>query len=256
MLCLLCDTFAKPAVETNPLNAENQEAKKKTDGDGDTLLKEIKDLETQKNDLYDEINKAIDESIIALNKSNDTDAVTGVNYIKDLKKQIKEISGLENADAIYNEYDKRVNTSFLATNDKNIFLDKIENGDSENTRRKIKSSKKNKSERGSNNEADRFLQDAQKELDRLLNKGLTGAKLKERLERREKIRHQLEEWIKMKDLERQKIKEYQEKLKKGAKQQEQCPRSGHSKSKKKSKRGDHGCCRKCCKRSYMGCLKK
>lgn len=267
VVCLLLymfnHAFAIPAVQTNPLNEVSQEARNQTDVDGDPLLKDIKDLERQKNDLYKEINKAIDESITALNKSTDTDAVIGVNYIKDLKKQMKEFNDTEDkADVIYNKYEKSVNDTFLGTtNNQSIFLYEMENGTSIDPRRRMKHIERSKQglrQMAKNYDSEKFLKDAQKELDLLLNKGTTGEKLKERLERREKIRLQLQEWIKMKDLEKDKIRQYKDKQKNDfpAQIQELCPRSGYSKQKSKNKKGDHPCCRKCCKKSYLGCLKK
>lgn len=260
LLYIFSGTFAVPAIEKNLLNKVNLEARNQTDADGDSLLKEIKELERQKNYLYKEINKAIEESITALNKSNDTDAVTGVNYIKDLKKQIKEFNDTEDTgNVIYNEYGKRVNNSFLSTTyNKSIFLDEMENRTFLDQRRKMhKNSRKIEVHPPKLlDENEKYIQDAQKELDKLLHHGLTGEKLKERLERREKIREQLVEWIKMKDLEREKIKQYKQQQKKTFGQLELCPRTGYSNQKGKSKKGDHPCCRKCCKKSYMGCLKK
>lgn len=256
LVCLLLyvyDAFAVPAIEINVLKEINTEAKNQTNDDGDDLLKEIKELEKQKNDLYTEINKAIDESITALNKSNDTDALTGINYIKDLKKQMKEFNDTEDtADVIYNEHGKRIN---------NLFLDVIVNSTLLDSRRKIKPKKDKKSKRSQQqrnvfNVHEKYLIDAQKELDSLLHKGMTAEQLKDRLERREKIRQQLEEWIKMKDLEREKIKMYKLQQNKHYGHQETCPRTGYSKNKNKYKKGDHPCCRKCCKKSYLGCLKK
>lgn len=255
-LSLFCGAFAIPAIETNPLNDVSQEEKNQTGANADALLNEIKELERQKNDLYKEINKAIDESITALTKSNDTDAVTGVKYIQDLKKQMKEYNDTEDTADVY--------FSLGGTNDKTAFIDEMGNGTSTNLRRKMKplrnttSSKIQVTAAQPNvlNVEDKYLVDAQKDLDKLLNKGLTGEKLKERLERREKIRTQLEEWIKTKNREREKIKEYRAQQKKNSGRAELCPRSGYSSNKSKRKKGEHGCCRKCCKRSYLGCLKK
>lgn len=259
LLTIFFDALAIPVNKIEPLNEANEEEKNETDVDGDALLKEIKDLERQRNNLYEEINKAIDDSIMTLSKSNDTDAVTGVNYIKDLKKQIKELNDTEDtANVIYNIHDKRINTSDLGA-DKTIFSYKMENGSFVYPRRNMRTKHNKKGtpiERTSVDLGERYLSQAQKELERLLNKGLTGEKLKKRLERRERIKEQLEEWIMMKDRENKKIKEYREHKKKRVKYDELCPRNGYSKLKKKYKKGDHGCCRKCCKRSYLGCLKK
>lgn len=251
---LFCDALAIPAIETKLLNEANEDAKNQTDADGDALFKEIKDLERQRNDLYKEINKAIDDSITALSESNDTDAITGVNYIKDLKKQMKEFNDTEDtADVIYSEYDKRVNTSILGT-DKGILLDQMKNGDHIDPRRNMRTKHNEISKliQASSGPNANFLKAAQKQLDELLYKGLKGKKLKERLERREKIRAQLEEWITMKEREREKIKQYTNRQKTYV---EQCPRSGFTRQKSKN-RQNRPCCRKCCKRSYLGCLKK
>lgn len=249
-LYLFYDADAIPAIEANPLNDVSQEEKDQTDADA--LLKEIKVLERQKNDLYKEINKAIDESIAALTKSNDTDAVIGVKYIQDLKKQMKE----------YNDTEDTADVNFFLDPSNDTFINGTGNGITIALRRKMKVGRQKNSNilQGKKpaflDENEKYLQDAQKELDRLLNKGMTGEKLKERLERREKIRVQLEEWIKTKDREREKIKQYRDQQKRSVILQELCPRTGYSGQKKKSKKGEHGCCRKCCKRSYLGCLKK
>lgn len=246
-MCLLFNifynAFAIPAFTSKPLNEVG--GKNQTDIDGDTLLKEMKELEKQKGDLYKEINKAMEESITALKKSNDTDADVGINYIQDLKKLIRELNNTEDtADVIYNEYRKRENKTLLDTsNNKGTFLDKITSGFSVDTRRK-------------HDKKDKYLIDTEKELHKVLYENLPKKKLKQRLEAREKIRLQLEEWIAVKDREKAKIKAYKDLFKKKLKSKEMCPKWGFSHMKKKSKKGDFPCCRKCCKKSYLGCLKK
>lgn len=58
----------------------------------DMVLQKIKELEQQKNELFIEINKAIEESVAVLKNSNLTNAKQGVSYIENLKKQIKNVA--------------------------------------------------------------------------------------------------------------------------------------------------------------------
>lgn len=262
LVCLLFNlvnnTFTIPAKETNPSKEVHE--KNQTE---DALLKEIRELEKQKGDLYKEIDKAIEESIVALNKSNDRDANVGVNYIKDLKNQMKELNDTDDvADVIYSK--DRGNLTFFNTTTNNGLLQVIASGFSVNTRRKLKANMKKKSS-GQGDlrqmptlaDDDDILIDAEKELNQILYKDLSAIQLKERLATREKVRARLEEWIKMKDLEKAKIKAYHDRQKTKVKfVEELCPRTGYSNASKKTERGNHGCCRKCCKKSIMGCLKK
>lgn len=70
-----------PIFTTN--SSKNQE---------NVVLQQIAELQQQKDDLFREINKAMEESVAALKNSNVTNAQQGVSYIEDLKIQIKNIA--------------------------------------------------------------------------------------------------------------------------------------------------------------------
>lgn len=57
----------------------------------DMIIKKIKELEQHKNELFRDIHKAMEESVVALKKSNVSNAERGVSYIENLKMEIKNI---------------------------------------------------------------------------------------------------------------------------------------------------------------------
>lgn len=69
-------------VQNQIINADNQE-------------QVLKELEDNKQQMYQEISAAIDSSIDALNKTNDADAHEGIRYMQELKKYLAEFNATE-----------------------------------------------------------------------------------------------------------------------------------------------------------------
>lgn len=65
------------------------------------VVQEIKELEQQKDELFIEINKAMEESVALLKNNNVPNAEQGVSYIEDLKKQIKNIANTNDSQEHY-----------------------------------------------------------------------------------------------------------------------------------------------------------
>lgn len=63
--------------------------------DDETRTRKIEELEKEKSDLFKQINTAIDDSVKSLLKANDTEANLGLQYMRDLKKHIKELNGTD-----------------------------------------------------------------------------------------------------------------------------------------------------------------
>ncbi|XP_061725356.1 uncharacterized protein LOC133531225 isoform X2 [Cydia pomonella] len=190
---------------------------------------QIEILQEEKEDLYIKINKAIDEAIPELEKSNDTDAITGLENLKTLKKQIKEIH--EGSDS-YERNSSDVNTNF---------------------RRKISISidRQGKHDWNKQKKKNEFYEKLAKSKD----KKYTSLP---RVLNRQKIAEQIQLWLLKQQEEKRKIREMQVKLKIDF---ERCPDFGRGREKKKKTSNGKGvkshyfpCCRKCCKKSYLGCL--
>lgn len=140
----------------------------------------IEALEKEKGELFQQINKAIEESVNLLKASNSSEAVLGVKYMEKLKDQIKEINGTDIKDL----------EEHITVND---------------TRRsnKLKLS-----------------------IFELANVFQKDKKTKSKLERETNkivIKKKIEEWMLQRELEKRKIREYKEKLRKNIKP-EKCPR--------------------------------
>lgn len=69
----------------------------------DMVIQKIKELEQQKNELFIEINKAIEESVAVLKNSNLTNAKQGVSYIENLKQQIKNVANTNDSREHYHD---------------------------------------------------------------------------------------------------------------------------------------------------------
>ncbi|CAH2098783.1 unnamed protein product [Euphydryas editha] len=236
----------------------------------------IKQLENEKNELFKQINEAIDASVKSLQKSNETDALIGIKYMYDLKEYLMK----ENDAVIDDNYQKTENDSDVAN------------------RRNFKIDKKKKSKNDPFN------------FESILKpKKITEAKWREMMTDRAKMQKQLNEWIMKREKEKERFQQY--KLYKqgllASGKYEKCPRFGYRGKKKKayrdkdkihhckekitesdldeeykecanvtkfktdwtkdtlerdmkkaglkiSKKKKYPCCRKCCKKSYMGCL--
>lgn len=223
------------------------------------INKQIKDLETEKKELYKQINDAIEDSVTSLQKANSSDAQLGISYIQDLKKQIKDLNGAED-DKISEKEDVNfddksdLETRRVLNNINDVQLLKIGQSDDALERRTFLKEIANVEKKKAKLELAYFAAMKDK-----------SKKWRQRYEARLRIQNKLDAWIEKREREKQKIKERQQKL---MIFNEKCPRfgrdQGKAKKKKKSKRGgtpkktgkSYPCCRKCCKKSYMGCLKK
>ncbi|XP_045781260.1 uncharacterized protein LOC123878188 [Maniola jurtina] len=230
----------------------------------------IEELEKRKNELFKQINIAIDDSVKSLLQANDTEAALGLQYMHDLKEHIKELNATEN----YKE-------------EKGIDVDS--KSDLENRRYFKKGSKYYK-------EFKIKPKNGLFDFEAILKPGgITEKEWKKLVEDRKKMQEKLDLWILEREKERKKIKKAKEDKKRLMKsgKYEKCPRFGYHGKKKtdKTKKGDRNrsckfnsgkdcpildvtdesteseeqrswvtyknkypCCRKCCKKSYMGCL--
>lgn len=83
------------------------------------VLEKIKELEQQKDELFREINKAMEESISALKNSNVSNAERGVIYIEDLKRQIKNIADTDNNHEDDHDADSGIDSTPFTYDEKN-----------------------------------------------------------------------------------------------------------------------------------------
>ncbi|XP_052743048.1 uncharacterized protein LOC128198980 [Bicyclus anynana] len=234
----------------------------------DEVKNNIQELETQKNDLYKQIQKAIDRSVSSLLKANDSEATLGLQYMRDLKKHIKELNRTEKE----------------SHEEKDIEIDS--KSDLEN-RRSYKGMK--------------YLIKRPKnpfDFETILKPNkISGKEWNEMIVNRNKMQQKLDMWIieRQKEKERRKQHKMEKKKLEMSGKYERCPRTGlygrkknearkrsrkcvtevdattgqrYQKcymppesaegrgkiSKKESSQYKYPCCRKCCKKSYMGCL--
>ncbi|XP_063390378.1 uncharacterized protein LOC134675998 [Cydia fagiglandana] len=218
---------------TNVNETHTIETVEEIDHKNETAI-QIEILQKEKDDLYIKINKAIDEAIPELEKSNDTDAIAGLADLKILKNQIKEIHEASDSDDDTKSRDG--NTDF---------------------RRKI-------SLRFGNNIGiigkDDWLRKQKKNefYEKLLKSKDTKYTSIPRVLDRQRIAQQIQMWLLKQQEEKKKKREMQLKFKMAY---ERCPDFGRGKDKKKKgssskfrKANYFPCCRKCCKKSYLGCL--
>ncbi|CAG9573060.1 unnamed protein product [Danaus chrysippus] len=240
-------------------------------------MKKIAELELEKKDLYTQINSAIEDSIATLKKYNDTESLTGLKYIEELKNHLKELNYTENKN--------------------NDTLTKDQESDLKNRRKfnlqELLGSLKKKKVKENPFDFEQALTP----------KKVSEAELKKILQNRIKMQKKLDEWIKQRQKEKDRLAEYRLQKKRLLMSgiYEKCPRFGYSGNKKTSnKKPDdtkkrkkckikitssggeqdlneclknmqkaeeiksaktkisnkrkYPCCRKCCKKSYMGCL--
>ncbi|XP_050358197.1 uncharacterized protein LOC126778568 [Nymphalis io] len=224
-----------------------------TDIDADETDKKIQELEKEKNNLFKQINVAIEESVRSLQKSNETDALVGLKYMFELKEHLKKVN-----ETVIDENQNGVNFSDI------------------NNRRKLRHRMKKN---------DPFDFEAI-----LKPKDMKAKEWKEIVFDRTKMQKQLNEWILKRQKEKKRLQQYRL-YKKGllsTGRLEKCPRFGYQGKKKKAykdkkkirpsltkttakttdiydnikypnnkknaKKQKYPCCRKCCKKSYMGCL--
>lgn len=243
----------------------------------ENIMKKIAELEIEKKDLYTQINSAIEDSIATLKKINDTESLTGLKYIEELKNHLKELN-----------YTEAKNNDTLTKDQES----ELKNRRKFNLQDLLGSLKKKKVKV---NPFD-FEQ-------ALTPKKVSEAELKKILQNRMKMQKKLDEWIKQRQKEKDRLSEYKLQKKRLIMSgiYEKCPRFGYSGTKKtsniksedskkiknckikvtssdgdqdlreclknvqktketkssKSKMSNkrkYPCCRKCCKKSYMGCL--
>lgn len=84
-----------------------------------TVVRKIKELEQQKDGLFREINKAMEESVAALKNSNVTNAEQGVSYIEDLKMQINNIANANGNQNYDYDTDSDNGSTTIANHDNN-----------------------------------------------------------------------------------------------------------------------------------------
>lgn len=242
--------------------------------------KGIEELEKEKNDLFKQINEAIDDSVKSLQKSNDSDTIIGLKYMNDLKEHMKRVN--------------ETVTNINRTVEDETFADYLEN------RRKFKEIF-NASKFHTKRTPSKDIFDFEAVLKP---KKVSASEWREILENRQKMQKQLEKWMLEREKEKERLKHY--KLKKKHKilmsgVYEKCPRFGYKGKKKKevvkdvkrvhckekmfdsdfekgnnnctnknvnknnkkddkrkstkpSRKKKYPCCRKCCKKSYLGCL--
>ncbi|XP_073965795.1 uncharacterized protein [Choristoneura fumiferana] len=202
---------------------------------------QIDALEKEKDELLNKINQAIDESVKALERVNDSDSNDGRQYLMELRQQIKE---LDEADS--DESDEK-----NATSSEN-HINEVNATDEFRRFGKIK-----------RNDPKSFLAERVR-LKKRYKKGSAFMQTAQHL----KVEKDIRDWIAMKNEEKRKIREYRLKRKLEESHYEICPRFGERRKKKKrrkkrkkAKEGDLNvqnrympCCRKCCKKSYLGCL--
>ncbi|XP_063630665.1 uncharacterized protein LOC134801970 [Cydia splendana] len=215
---------------TNVNETHTMETVEEIDHKNETAI-QIEILQKEKDDLYIKINKAIDEAIPELEKSNDTDAITGLADLKTLKNQIKEIHEASDSD------------------------DDIKSSDGNaDFRRKISF------RFGNNIEKDDWLRNQKKNefYEKLVKSKDTKYTSVPRVMTRQKIAEQIQLWLLKQQEEKKKKREMHAKFKIAY---ERCPDFGRGKEKKKigssgkaRKANYFPCCRKCCKKSYLGCL--
>lgn len=223
------------------------------------LENKIKKLESEKSELFKQINDAIDDSVISLKKSNNNDSQLGISYIQDLKKQIKDLNETEPIDKVNENED-------VIFDNKSDFENRRMEGTIEINTEKYAHKLVDPLERRP------FLKDIAEAEKRKAKIELAyfGAmkdkskKWRQKYEARLNIQQKLDKWIEKRETEKQKIREIKQKK---MIYKEKCPNYGleNQKNNKKSKRGrnakkisgkSYPCCRKCCKKSYLGCLKK
>ncbi|XP_026317448.1 uncharacterized protein LOC113228387 [Hyposmocoma kahamanoa] len=236
------------------------------------------------------MNKAMEESVALLKNNNVPNAEQGVSYIEDLKKKIKNIanndkqdrqehyhgtySGEGNFTTPYDEKigvvaDARRKSDKYHKRNKNIVVENMYIGKTDAFRRYKEAAVLSMVTEMSTNPVsstdtahEKFYDKAEKELNSLLNGDSTGQQVKDRLERREKMKKQLEEWVKTRIEEKKRIKHYRDELNGKLRKVEACPLRGFG---PRVNSGElqhitkqiarYPCCRKCCKKSYLGCLK-
>ncbi|XP_048000145.1 uncharacterized protein LOC125237195 [Leguminivora glycinivorella] len=215
-------------LKTDDNNIDDKAAQMKAD-EIDEKAAQIELLRQEKEDLYMQINKAIDEAIPELEKTNDTDAIAGLENLKKLKKQIKEIHEAASDEDV----DPRNITDFRRKISLNI------------DRRGKDDWKKKNSQTEFYNKLMKSKDKKYTSLPRILN--------------RQKIAEQIQIWLLKQQEEKKKIRELKVKV---TMDFERCPNTGKGNERKKKIKGGgkrtkfhyFPCCRKCCKRSYLGCL--
>lgn len=208
--------------EVKPKNEKSNETSKQeinNTTNEENMAQKIDQLEKEKSDLYKQINKAIDDSVVLLEHTNDTEAKLGINFMNDLKDQLRHING-----------------SDINVDHKEISIQRRRANNSINAEKKILIT--------------------YQEISDLFKERRTNETKKLEHANDIELQQKIDDWILQRQLEKKKILEYKGKFDRD--KREKCPRQGLNKKKikvnGKKRRRFNPCCRKCCKRSYLGCL--
>lgn len=210
----------------------------------------IRELEREKGEIFLQINEAIEDTINSLVKCNDSDANSGIGYMKDLKTQVAQFNGTELKPASKENYNSTEDTSgtneYIISNLKELRKVKI-------GRRRAPKNSRTGYER---------IKEA------ILNfgslqygaQGIVSKKKQDRIANAIALQKTLDAWMEKREIEKRKIAAYkaQEARSRATIIIENCPDFGEAKKSGQRSRGTlmdkWPCCRKCCKNSYMGCF--
>uniref|UniRef100_A0A2A4JCJ2 Uncharacterized protein n=1 Tax=Heliothis virescens TaxID=7102 RepID=A0A2A4JCJ2_HELVI len=223
----------------------------------------IEELERARSAIYNEINTAIEDTIKTLEKSNDSDARDGINYMRDLLKQITEFNGTELVDAADLAANSTEDTSDLQelTNLKTDFLEDLT--PTNNSTPLLAQSGRRKGHKATGYEHIKKNILSFGKFSSLV--GGAGAivskKKQERMKNLLEVQAKLDAWMLEREKERERIRKYKAGLAATQRAEiitENCPDFGEARVKRSksqpARQGKYPCCRKCCKKSYMGCL--
>ncbi|PZC71327.1 hypothetical protein B5X24_HaOG213608 [Helicoverpa armigera] len=225
----------------------------------------IEQLEKERSAIYTQINAAIEDTIKTLEKSNDSDARDGINYMRDLLKQITEFNGTELVDAADLASNATEDTSDLQE------LADLKTEDHEDLNSQNSTTVQAKSGRRKGRYKNTGYEHIKKNIlsfgrfQGMFGGGAGGVivskKKQERMKNLIEVQAKLDAWMAAREKERERIRKYKAGLAATQRVQiitENCPDFGEARARKGKGRGGGDakwpCCRKCCKKSYMGCL--
>lgn len=210
---------------------------------------EIQELERQKDEIYVQINVAIDDTIQILEKNNDSYSREGIAYLQELKLQIADYNstdfadyeGENNSSAYMNDLNQ---TSDLKTDNSSIVFNNRRRGYSNKQRNGFEKVKK----------AIVSMSDF-----KVFDPNAESEKKQERIANALMLQKQLDVWMEKRNAEQRVIAQYKSRLPIAIRNliRENCPDYGvvEKISEWHNTTTKWPCCRKCCKNSYLGCLK-
>lgn len=203
----------------------------------------IQKLEKEKTEIYNELNEAVEDTIKTLEKTNDSDARQGITLMKDLMALIGDFNDtkLAKSQPVCDGTECTNKTTVLNSRDSLIF-----------------SSDGRRSHMQNHNSYD-FVKSGIMKSGIFKKTDELNKNKDEKVQNMMVLEEKLGQWLKMREAERKKIKQYRERHnieKNGMALNEECPNFGEMKGKKAGgeKSNKYPCCRKCCKKSYLGCL--